>query len=56
MYTDSDDSREKIPPQKIGTRAELVNATYKDGGELENFMAKINWKLASTTCGTETRG
>ena len=42
MYTDGDDSREKIPPQKIGTRAELIDTTHEDDGELENLMAKIN--------------
>jgi hypothetical protein len=42
MYTDRDDSREKIPPQKIGTRAELADTTHEDDGELENFVAKIS--------------
>ena len=42
MWTDSDDSREKIPSQKVGTRTKLVDTTRKDDGELENFMAKIN--------------
>jgi hypothetical protein len=39
MYTNRDDSREKVSPQKIGTRAELVDTTHKDDGELERFMA-----------------
>lgn len=42
MHTDRNDSRKKVPPQKIGTRAELVDTTHKDDGELENFMAKIS--------------
>jgi hypothetical protein len=39
MYTDRNDSWEKVPAQKVSTSAELVNATHKDDGELEHFMA-----------------
>jgi len=42
MYTDGDDSWEKIAAQKIGTRAELVDATHKNDGELQHFMAQLN--------------
>lgn len=39
MYTNRDDSREEVSPQKIGTRAELIDTAHKDDGELERFMA-----------------
>jgi hypothetical protein len=32
--TDRDDGWEQVVPQKVGTRAELINTTEKDDGEL----------------------
>ena len=42
MCTNGNNSRKKVPAQKIGTSAELVNSTHKDDGELEHFMAQPN--------------